>query len=336
VANNFYTGYTDSGRYLDDYKIDLYNTAAYAQYEVQATEDLRIVGGLRYDRVQYNFRNNLSGSATSKKAAQNNTYNIVAPKLGLTYALGENRGIYANFSTGFQPPETSSLYSSRQLIELKQANFTNYEAGGWVALLDRKIYLDFSLYQMEGRNEIVSILQADNTTQSENVGATRHQGVEYSLTYAPISEVNFRLSGTNARHTYVDYSEVVQGRNRDYAGNRMINAPTWVANGEVFYKPRFAPGARLGVEWQHIGAYYTNTANTKSYNGYDLLNLRLGYRLPQTKLRGLEVWANAVNLTNQLYASIVTSNQYGTTYQAMAPRTYTLGVGYTFAAKAKD
>ncbi|TDN35997.1 TonB-dependent receptor [Hymenobacter sp. UV11] len=336
VANNFYTGYTDTGRYLDDYKTDLYNAAAYAQYEVQATEALRIVGGLRYDQVQYNFVNNLSGAQTTKKAAQNNVYNIVAPKLGLTYALGPAQGVYANFSTGFQPPETNSLYSSRQTIELKEANFKNYEAGGWVALFERKVYIDLSVYQMEGRNEIVSLLQPDNTTQSQNVGATRHQGIEYTLTYAPVSEVNFRLSGTNARHTYLEYSEVLQGKNRDYSGNRMVNAPNWIANAEVYYKPRFVPGARLGLEYQRIGSYYTNTANTKTYAGYNLLNLRLGYRLPQSALRGLEVWANVLNLSNELYATLVTANQYGTTYTAAAPRTVTLGVGYTFAAKAKN
>ncbi|AMR27256.1 hypothetical protein A0257_09200 [Hymenobacter psoromatis] len=335
VANNFYSGYTDTGRYIDNYKTDLYNAAAYAQYEVQATEALRIVGGLRYDRVQYNFVNYLSGAQTTKKAAQNNVYNIVAPKLGLTYALGANRGVYANFSTGFQPPETSSLYSSRQTIELKEANFKNYEAGGWVALFERKVYVDLSVYQLEGRNEIVSLLQPDNSTQSQNVGATRHQGVEYTLTYAPVSEVNFRLSGTNARHTYLEYSEVVQGKNRDYSGNRMVNAPSWIANAEVYYKPRFAPGARIGLEYQRISSYFTNTANTKTYAGYNLLNLRLGYRLPHAG-RGLEVWANVINLSNALYATLVTANQYGSTYTAAAPRTVTLGVGYTFAARARE
>jgi len=336
VATNFYTGYTDTGRYLDDYRTTLYNAAAYAQVEVQATEALRVVGGLRYDRVQYQFTNNLSGNQTTKKASLDNVYNIVAPKLGLTYALGPAQGVYANFSTGFQPPETNSLYSSRQTIELRQANFANYEVGGWLALLDRKLYLDLSLYQMEGRNEIVSILQPDNSTQSENVGATRHRGIEYTLTYAPISEVNFRLSGTNARHTYLEYSEIVAGRNRDYTGNRMVGAPNWLANAEVFYKPRFVPGARLGLEYQRVGAYYTNTANTRTYAGYNLLNLRLGYRLPQAALRGLDVWANVVNLSNELYATNATTNQYGTTYVAAAPRTFTLGVGYTFAARAVE
>jgi iron complex outermembrane receptor protein len=336
VAANFYTGYTNTGRVLDNYKIDLYNAAAYAQYEVQATEALRVVGGLRYDRVQYKFSNNLSGRQTKKKAAQDNVYNIVAPKLGLTYALGPAQGMYANFSTGFQPPETNSLYSSRQTIELKQASFANYEVGGWLALFERKVYIDLSLYQMRGRNEIVSLLQPDNSTQSENVGATRHRGIEYTLTYAPISEVNFRLSGTNAQHTYLEYSEVVAGRNRDYAGNRMVGAPNWLANAEVFYKPHFVPGARLGLEYQRVGAYYTNTANTRTYAGYNLLNLRLGYRLPQAALRGLDVWANMVNISNELYATNATTNQAGTTYVAAAPRTFTLGVGYTFAARAAE
>ncbi|MGI4832802.1 MAG: TonB-dependent receptor domain-containing protein [Janthinobacterium lividum] len=247
---------------------------------MQASEALRVVADLRYDRVKYNFVNLLSGSQTTKKPAQDNVYNIVSPKLGLTYALGANQGMYANFSTGFQPPETGSLYSSRQTTELKQANFTNYEAGGWAALLDRKLYVDVSVYQLKGRNEIVSLLQADNTTQSANVGATRHQGIEYTLTYAPVAEVNFRLSGTNARHTYLEYSEVVQGQNRDYSGNRMVSAPSWIANAEVFYKPRSVPGARLGLECQRIGQYYVNTTNTQTYAGYTLLNLRLGYRLP--------------------------------------------------------
>ncbi|MGI4832803.1 MAG: hypothetical protein ACRYFK_05010 [Janthinobacterium lividum] len=53
-------------------------------------------------------------------------------------------------------------------------------------------------------------------------------------------------------------------------------------------------------------------------------------------MRGLEVWANVVNLSNALYATLVTANQYGTTYTAAAPRTVTLGLGYTCAAKARD
>ncbi|MEB0249186.1 TonB-dependent receptor, partial [Mucilaginibacter sp. 5B2] len=135
VANNFYTGYTPTGNYIDNYHIKLFNTAAYAQYEIKPAEPLRIVMGLRYDRIHYNFTNGIAAGSTKYKQQEINDFNIVAPKLGLTYNLGNNKGLYANYSVGFQPPETGDLYSARQLTPLKQATFNNYEAGGWLALL---------------------------------------------------------------------------------------------------------------------------------------------------------------------------------------------------------
>lgn len=276
VANNFYTGYTNTGKYIDNYRIKLFNTAAYTQYEIKPTDALRIVMGLRYDRIHYNFTNGIT-SGSKYKQQETNDFNIVAPKLGLTYNFGNNKGLYANYSVGFQPPETGDLYSARQLTPLKQATFNNYEAGGWFAAFDKKLYLELSVYDLEGRNEIISQLLPDNTTQNQNAGATRHRGVEYSIAFAPVKELAFRFSGTNAWHTYRDYSEVranyATGTNTVlvYNGNRMANAPNWIANSEITYKPAYLNGFRISGEWQHIGSYFTNPANTKTYGGYDLL-----------------------------------------------------------------
>jgi iron complex outermembrane receptor protein len=57
----------------------------------------------------------LPASETKYKQQETNNFNIIAPKLGLTYDLGSNKGFYANYSVGFQPPETGDLYSSRQI-----------------------------------------------------------------------------------------------------------------------------------------------------------------------------------------------------------------------------
>ena len=337
VANNYYTGYTNTGTYIDDYRIKLFNYAAYSQYEIHPADPLRIVMGLRYDRVHYAFINNLPPTNTKYKQQAGNNFNIVAPKLGLTYNLGNNKGLYANYSVGFQPPETGDLYSSRQVTPLKQATFNNYEAGGWFSLFDKKLYAEVSLYDLEGRNEIISQLLADNTTQNQNAGVTRHRGIEYAITYAPVSDLTIRFNGTNARHTYLDYSEVrtnyATGTNYSlvYNGKRMSNAPAWIANSEITYKPGFIPGFRIAGEWQHINQYYTNPANTKTYSGYNIYNLRLGYNCRSAALKGIGVWFNVLNLTDQLYATTVTSNQYGDTYNAAPPRTCTLGISYSFA-----
>jgi iron complex outermembrane receptor protein len=337
VANNYYTSFSNTGTYIDDYRIKLFNYAAYTQYEIHPVNALRITMGLRYDHVHYAFTNNLPATNTKYKQQATNDFNIVAPKLGLTYNFGNNKGLYANYSVGFQPPETGDLYSSRQLTPLKQATFNNYELGGWVALLNKKMYLEVSLYDLEGRNEIISQLLPDNTTQNQNAGATRHQGVEYALTYAPVKQVIFRFNGTNARHIYKDYSEVSTNfakgtsTNLIYNGNRMNNAPAWIANSEITYKPEYIEGFRIATEWQHFDKYFTNPANTKTYSGYNIYNLRLGYDFTRDALKGVGIWFNVLNLTNQLYATTVTSNQYGDTYNAAPPRTCTLGISYSLS-----
>ena len=337
VANNYYTGFSNTGNYIDDYRIKLFNTAVYTQYEIKPAEPLRIVMGLRYDRVHYNFRNGLPAANTKYKQQQTNDFNIVAPKLGLTYNLGNHKGLYANYSVGFQPPETGDLFSSRQLTPLKQATFNNYEVGGWFSTLNNKLYTEISLYDLEGRNEIISQLLPDNTTQNQNAGATRHRGIEYTLTYLPVRQLTIRLSGTNALHTYKQYSEVRTNYSNGqtytlvYNGKRMSNAPTWIANSELTFKPAFIPGFRIAPEWQHIASYYTDPANTKTYSGYNIYNLRLGYDFKTNVLKGAGIWFNVLNATNQLYATTVTSNQYGDTYNAAPPRTYTLGISYSFS-----
>ncbi|MBS7564847.1 TonB-dependent receptor [Mucilaginibacter sp. Bleaf8] len=335
LANNYYTGYTNTDSLIDNYKIKLFNTAVYAQYEFKPTDALRIVTGLRYDRVYYNFNNSLPPNRTKYKQQQKNSFNIVAPKVGLTYDLGNNNGFYGNFSVGFQPPETGDLYSSRQTRPVDQATFYNYEAGGWLTALNKRMRFELSVYDMEGRNEIISVLQADNTTQNENAGATRHRGIEYGLTYVPVNQLAFRFSGTNAWHTYVNFSTIqtVGGKSTtiSYDGNRMVNAPVWIANSEITYKPSYLDGFRSSFEWQHIGPYYKDNANARRYDRYDVFNLRLGYDLHQTALKGIGVWFNVINLTNRLYATNVTSSTYSDTYYAAPPRTYTLGISYSFA-----
>jgi iron complex outermembrane receptor protein len=337
VTNNFYTGYTNTGNYIDNYSIKLFNTAAYAQYEIKPAEALRIVMGLRYDRIHYNFTNGIAPGNTKYKQQETNDFNIVAPKLGLTYNFGNNKGLYANYSVGFQPPETGDLYSARQLTPLKQATFNNYEAGGWFTALNKKMYVEVTFYDLEGRNEIINQLLPDNTTQNQNAGATRHRGIEYSIAYAPVSELSFRFSGTNAKHTYVDYSEVATNFSTGastvtvYNGKRMNNAPSWIANSELTYKPAYINGFRISGEWQHINSYFTNPANTKTYAGYDIFNVRTGFDVKSGLLKGAGIWCNVLNVTNKLYATTVTSNQYGDTYNAAPPRVYTLGISYSFA-----
>ncbi|NDK55761.1 TonB-dependent receptor [Pontibacter fetidus] len=321
-----YTNYSHTGTLLTNYNVDLINTAAYTQLELNPLEKLKAVAALRYDRLDYSFDNHLEPGAYTGAPDEKNGFKSLTPKLGLTYDLGKGMGAYSNYSVGFTPPQITELYRGVQVPTLKPANYNNYEVGGWISFADAKGYLDVSVYQLDGRNEIVNVKLEDNSYENQNAGRTRHRGLEYTLKYAPTETLNFRFSGTNAKHTYIDYTE----KGTEFSGKEMATAPRFISNTEVCFKPTTIKGLRLGLEWQHMGSYYLDAVNSEKYNGYDLLNARIGY-----SKNGLELWTNLLNMTNQLYATTVDKNAWGKSYRQGAPRTIHVGIGYTFGEKAK-
>jgi iron complex outermembrane recepter protein len=213
---------------------------------------------------------------------------------------------------------------------LKPAYFNNYEIGGWLVLLNNKLSLDWALYQMDGFNEIVSFRFPDNSTENRNSGRTLHRGIEYGLTYRPDKQWTIRVGGTNSTHRYEKY-EVKDGVN--YDGKKMPSAPSFIANAEIGYRPAWLKGFRINAEWQRIGSYYIDNENKYQYNdktlfglrGVSVMNLRAGYQY-----KWVEVFANLMNVTNELYAHNASRGAFGTTFTPAAPRLLNMGVQLHF------
>ena len=319
-----------------DYDADIKNTAAYAQYDFELLPKLRVSAGLRYDRMSFTYTNFLDSTSGSK------SYSKVTPKIGATYDLGKGKGIYANYSRGFSPPGLTSVFRKRTMpaengdlfyYNLKPAEFNNAEIGGWASLLDNKIYVDLAFYQMNGRNELLNVRLPDNSYDYQSAGKTLHRGVEFGVTYKPTKELFFRFGGTTAIHRYEEF--ILSNRESDAIknvnGKDMPSSPRWLWNTEFSYYPKWFKNFRSSVEWQHVASYYQNQINSVKYEGYDILNLRLGYNW-----KGIELFTNVLNLTDVLYATNATRGNNATdrtTYNAAAPRTFVFGVQYTFTGE---
>ena len=330
---------------LSSYDATIHNLGAYTQIDAELLPRLRASVGLRYDRMAFNYNNFIDNTSGTK------SYDRLTPKVGLTYDLGHDRGIYANISQGFSPPGLTTIFSKNPAAapgtppfyyNLQPAYFDNYEVGGWASFWNRKVYIDLALYQMNGRNELLNIRQPDNSFFYQSAGRTLHRGVEYSLTYKPSSEWFFRFGGTNALHQFVDFtlSNRTSDAVRTVDGYTMPQAPGWIANTEVTYKPNYTKGLRLSLEWQRLSPYYQNQINTVRYEdrgafggrGVSVLNLRAGY----THKSGIEVFANVMNLTNELYAYQATRGNNitdRTTFTPAAPRLVVGGIQYNFTGK---
>ncbi|PUZ23326.1 TonB-dependent receptor [Chitinophaga parva] len=315
-AKGNYVGYTKTDSSLSNYKTNISNVAAYAHYELSPARGLKIVAALRFDEYRYNYKNHLPASAYSGAPSTVTDYNRLTPKLGFTYNY-HNVGVYGNYSQGFVPPQITDLFGGVKVPFLDSQTFYNYEVGGWMSLLQQKLYADVSLYQMDGTHEIISVLQDDGTYRNQNAGKTRHRGVEYGITYHPATSWTLRVSATNAQHTFQDYTE----KGVSYAGKEMAGAPHFTSNMAATWKPGFVKGLRLGVEWQHQGGYWMDNANTSRYGGFDVVNVRAGYQFGR-----FEVWTNALNVGNRYYATIASSSGYGKSYNLGDPREFNVGL----------
>ncbi len=313
-----------------EYDALIRNSAGYMQFNFSPFAELRVSTGLRYDRMSFTYDNYLDENSGEK------AYQQITPKVGLTYDLGQDKGLYANYSQGFAPPGLTAIFRKKSgkdefYYNLKPAQFQNYEVGGWASFWENKLYVDLALYQMDGRHELLSIRQKDGSTDYQSAGKTLHRGLELGITAKPNDQLQFRWSGTTALHRFEDFqiNEEAEGT-ENLAGFEMPSSPKWIWNTELRYQPHWLPNFRSSLEWQHVSAWYQNQVNTVSYDGYEVLNLRLGY-----KWKGIEVFTNIMNLTNALYAYNVSSGNHGerTTYTPAAPGTFVMGVQYRFVGK---
>ena len=322
-----------------DYTADIYNAAEFLQLSFKPFQNTIVTTGLRYDNMKVAYHNALDNGTGTK------IYDKVTSKIGVNYNPFSVAGFYANFSQGFAPPGVSAIFRTKSgtggttgvpadfYYNLEPATFVNYEIGGWLSVLKNKLYLDYAFYYLDGKNELISVKLADNSTDYRSAGATRHKGIEFGLNYKPSNELNFRLGGTVSEHTFIDFK--VSEKSTDVLKNldnkEMPSGPRWIANSEINYYPKWLPNFRTSLEYQLVGSYYQDQVNTVKYGGYSIFNARVGY-----KWKSIELYTNVLNLTDKLYAYNVTRGNTTTsqpTYTAAAPRTFLFGLQYNLSFK---
>lgn len=313
----------------------------YTQYDFEPIQNLRFQLGLRYDYFGIDYKNYLEKNADRVKGYK--SYKQITPKIGATYKFDKYNGLYANYSQGFTPPPVRRIFSIRRyfdpnitnqpafLYDLDAARFHNIEVGGWFSLLENKMRIDMSIYQLLGRNEIVSVTQPNGFSQNESAGSTSHKGIELGITYRPIDELTIRTSSAYSIHKYDKFR---LSSTSDYSKNYMENSPKLIMNNEITYKPNWLKGFLFSAEWQILSPYYFDAQNTKLYEdkgflgvkGQSTLNLRVQY-----EYKGFEFFASLINATNELFPTGYNFSRKD--YNPGQIRTLGFGVQYTLRRK---
>lgn len=331
-----------------NYDVTYRGISPYIHGEISPSEKLRLIAGLRYDDMQYDYDNKFNGGAAAASmgvpgafpasgwfghvASTKVSYSHWGPKLGATYAFSESLNGFASYANSFRTPSEGQVFrgsreataakaqaAAESLLNLKPVVVDNFEIG--LRGKSGQTNYEMSVYHMVKQDDIVSLTGPAPVFQRTvvNAGETLHRGVEFGLGTPLTPDLRLDLSLSYAKHTYQKWT--VSGT-LDYSGKEIEAAPRSIANTRLTYAPGFLNGGRLQAEWFRLGSYWLDQANTGKYRGHDIVNLRGNYPFG----KGLELFASINNLFDRQYAETAGGTQAVPQYSAGLPRTFVIGL----------
>ena len=178
---------------------------------------------------------------------------------------------------------------------------------------------DVAVYQMSKDN----FFFRDSDGLNVPDGKTSHLGVEASLS-GDIGEI---AGGTLAWNANAAWSEQLYDFNRNVVvaaedivdGNVIDTAPEWLADAGLGW---IGSNLSLGLSAEYVSEYFTNAANTATYDGHLIAHLRGAWRFSDA----LEAFAIIRNVTDERYADRADFAQGADRYFPGEPANVTLGV----------
>ena len=338
---NYYVDYSVEEK-LYDYDVTFSSISPYAHFETSPTDKLRVNAGLRFDHMRYDYENNLTAIDTGSHRRPEDTdveYQHLSPKLGATYTINEHLNTFASYRHAFRVPSQGQLFrqgKSTNTVKLDPVKVDNYEIGLRGSLggkagerADSKVNYEISVYYMVKEDDILTFKYDDGSRETQNVGKTLHQGIETGLTAPLHADIDLAVSYAYTEFTYEDWQP---DGSTDYSDNQIEAAPRDIGNVAVGYHPSQLKGGKVELEFVHLGQYWMDQANTETYKGHQLLNLRFNYPVnPEFKLS-----ARILNLEDKTYATNATykpaafGNAEKFEYAPGMPRTAYVSASYSF------
>ncbi len=300
--------------------------APYVHSEWHVSPSTRIIAGVRLEQTWYDYSNHMSSGIFGlyqRVPNRSDQFTTVMPKLGVVQSLNPNISAYFNLSRGSRAPQITDMYElqyKQTIGQIKPESLDSAELGMRGRISD--VSFDSSVYWMKKNHYFY---RASDGTNVSN-GITLDRGVELSIDAPLPGGFDVGTAATYAEHTY-DFNRPDSILiNSVYKGGYIPEAPRTIANTHFGYY--FAAHTRAQIEWVHMGAYFLDNADTHSYGGYELFNLRASSQVTDG---GLSVSGKILNLLNRHYAERAAVTPTGVDeYFPGAPLTFYLGVEQVF------
>lgn len=287
--------YTPGQHY--DYDVSAFHLSGFVQGSYALGPQTTATAAVRVDGTFYEY-DNLTDSGIEGRFLRlddrSDEFVTASPKFTLLHHVNDDASIYASYSRGARPPQTTDLYR----LQINQTGdmarpekIDAFEVGARAALGER-IDLALAGFFMNKRNFFFRDADGFNVAN----GKTSHVGVEADVQIELLETLRLRSAVTYAAHTY-RFDRITGNASETITfGDDVDTAPRVIANTRLTWSP--IDRTTLEAEWISMGSYFTDAANDHSYGGHDVLNLRAEVGLTSS----LAVFATVRNVTDALYA----------------------------------
>ncbi|MEQ8177271.1 MAG: TonB-dependent receptor [Amphiplicatus sp.] len=282
-----------------DFDVAATSVSGFLQGRYKLTRKLTAMVAARADWTRYAYDNNTDDGVVGRflrPADRSDRFLTVSPKASLLYELGAGSA-YASYARGARPPQTTDLYRLQvnQTADPAESETIDSFEVGWKGALGPRVDFDVAVYFMDKRR----FFFRDADGYNVNDGKTRHVGVEADLAVRPSDKLTLSANASYGRHTYRFSRPILSLPNATEAiafGDEVDTAPAWLAGARALWTP--VKPLSLEAEWSFVGAYFTDAANSQTYPGHNLVNLRAAFALNER----WTVSATVRNLLDAYYA----------------------------------
>ena len=280
-----------------DYEVDAITLAGYGEYDVEIVDDFYLKLGARAEYVDYSYNNKIDTVDTGRFRRvddRSDDFFVITPKISLSHELADNLHFYARAVRGARAPQVTDLYSlqtQQQPGEIDSETLDSLEIG--LKKQSQVFSFEVAAYAMEKDNFFFRNSAGLNVVN----GKTSHRGLEASARWQAADWLELSSNINLADHTYNFSDAASSASNTITDGARVDTAPEIYGTGVVKVIP--FEGFSTEIEWRHLGEYFLDPGNTKTYPGHDIFALRGQYEVSESHT----LFARIDNLFDKRYAN---------------------------------
>jgi len=276
----------------------------YARDEFSLLKNLILNAGYRSERAAIKGSNTDTATPANNFTDQEKTYNAEAYEAGLTWLVGKQSKIFAKYATVYRIPFLDEVASFNGfggelfLKTLEKEKGISMEMGTEFYPLDN-LKIGLTLFRIDMQDEIQYVYVTPWSGYNQNVGKTRHDGAEVSVSYP--WEKRARLYGNFTYQMATFENGANNEKEMPLVPNRLANA------GVEIYLPY---NLMLRPEVRYVSDSFLsgdNDNNAEKLESYTLFNLYLSYK-PSIGKVNMMAFFGVENLTDVKYSSFGSDN----------------------------